>query len=113
MSWFFSWETRQGYQKIIKESEVIRMDTLDYKENLSYSDIQKMYRDLDDIIALVEHTNEILTYKIKANRSIFTSFVKSLLLINNQSLGSMLKFHHLLDKTLQDYLQGENRKGGC
>ena len=89
------------------------METLDYKEQLSMEEIQKMFRDLDDIIALVEHTNEILTYKIKANRSIFTGFVKNLVMVNNQCLGSMLKFHHLLDKTLQDYLQGENRKGGC
>ena len=86
------------------------MNIIDYKENLSYEEIQKMYKDLDDIIALVEHTNEILTYKIKTNRSIFTSFVKSMLVVNNQALGSMLKFHHLLDKSLQDYLNGSPAK---
>lgn len=86
------------------------MEILDYREGLSMEEIQKMQKDLDDLIALVEHTNEILTYKIKANRSIFTSFVKSLLVVNNQALGSMLKYHHLLDKSLQDYLQGSPAK---
>ena len=88
------------------------METLNYTENLTMEEIQKMYKDLDDLIALVERTNEILTYKIKVNKGIFTSFVKNLVMVNNQCLGSMLKFHHLLDKALQDYLQNENRKGG-
>ena len=86
------------------------MEIIDYKEGITMEEILKMYKDLDDIIALVEHTNEILTYKIKANRSIFTSFVKSMLVVNNQALGSMLKFHHLLDKSLQDYLNGSPAK---
>lgn len=85
-------------------------ELLDYHEAITLEEIQKMQKDLDDIIALVEHTNEILTYKIKANRSIFTSFVKSLLVVNNQSLSSVLKFHHLLDKTLQDFLNGSPSK---
>jgi len=88
------------------------MERLDYKEGLSYEEIQKMFKDLDDLIALVENTNEILTYKIKANRNIFTGFVKNLVMVNNQSLGTMLKYHHLLDKALQDYLCGTpNQKG--
>ncbi len=85
---------------------------LDYKEQLSMEDIQKMFKDLDELVALLENTNEILTYKIRSNKSIFTSFVKGLVLVNNQSLGTMLKYHHLLDKALQDYLQGEHKRGG-
>lgn len=86
------------------------MELLDYHEAITLEEILKMKNDLDDIIALVEHTNEILTFKIKANRSIFTSFVKNMLVVNNQALGSMLKYHHLMDQTLQDYLQGSPSK---
>ena len=95
---------RVGYNlsdKIIAPSNSLKNILIDY-----YS-INK-----NNIIVIPEGFNPKIFYKIKVNKGIFTSFVKNLVMVNNQCLGSMLKFHHLLDKALQDYLQNENRKGG-
>jgi len=78
---------------------------IDYKQPLSLEEIHKMHKDLEDIVGLIEHQNEVLTYKLRDNKNIFAAFIKPLIVMNNHSLKSMLGFYKLLNEALQNYLK--------
>lgn len=86
---------------------------INYKQSLSLKDIEQIRKDLEDIAALIEHQNEILTYKLRANPNIFAAFIKAQILVNTQSLGCIVKYYRLIDQAMQDFLQeADNQESG-
>jgi len=84
------------------------MDKIIYNQELSVSDVYQMQVDLQDLIALVEHTNEILTVKLEKGNLVFAGLIKTMIINNNISMKSMMASLKLVNQVLYDYLKETN-----
>ena len=82
-----------------------------YSNDISIKEVNEMISDIEDLLMMIEHFNEVLAFKMKIHHPSFSMFLRNLQINNCYAISNTLQVKSILDKAVENYFLETNNAG--